>query len=131
MMKRPLACKQLKGWYAYQLTYMVMFIVGITTLFDKWGNFWISMMMVSFSLIILLATIIVPMVRVVEKRVEIYDGPSFKPLYIFLIKDIRNVELLNGYIEIRLQSGKSVTYRPSPLEIELIRVVTFINEIKE
>jgi len=120
--------KQLKGWYAYQFTYMVMFIIGITALLREEQSFWPSIM-IGFSLIVLFTTMIIPMVRIIDQKIELYAAPFPKPSYILLINEIEKIELLMGHIQIKLHSGKVINYRPSPLETDLNRVIIFIKAV--
>jgi hypothetical protein len=135
--------QKLKGWYFYQFSYIMMFLFGILGISEQlrnhlileWSNVGLLMILSILSLIGLFQTIIVPMVKIVDRRVYLYKKPSFlMSYYNFLIDDLEQIELVKGpfrwKISIKLSNAKEMNYSPSPLETDLKRIISFIKQLK-
>lgn len=137
------ADKNLKGWYFYQFTYIMMFLCGVlgvdeqlrNNLVLEWSNVGFFTILSILSLIGFFQTIIVPLVKIKDQRVYLYKKPSFlMNSYNFLLEDLEQIQLVKGAyrwkISIKLSNGKEVNYSPSPLETDLNRIISFINQRK-
>jgi len=135
--------QKLKGWYFHKFSYIMMFLFGILGISEQlrnhlileWSNVGLLMILSILSLIGLFQTIIVPMVKIVDRRVYLYKKPSFlMSYYNFLIDDLEQIELVKGpfrwKISIKLSNAKEMNYSPSPLETDLKRIIIFIKQLK-
>jgi len=133
---------QLTGWYVYRMLFMVMIIVGITQsvkcfLTAQWIFCCASFLILAVGLSGLWVTVKAPVVSLVGLKMSCYEFPFFNlpPSHEFQITEVESMILIRGHcrwkIQIKLQSGVSIDYSPSQLEIELTRIITFFEQSKE